>query len=104
MGNHCIHVFDTYVKPYLHASNDNENKEEDKDEQCVESLLILAHSAGGSRTAKLLYERGNIMKPCIKAIAFTDIGDPRMQVLNYTREVDKKDDCEERAKLITEIY
>ena len=68
--NHCIHVFDTYIKPYL-CGNDNDKETADDEkreniEKTVESLLILAHSAGGSRITKLLKERGDIMQSYVK--------------------------------------
>merc|ERR1719334_378382 len=83
--------------------NDGDEKEEvlTEEKECenaVENLLILAHSAGGKRTTYLLRERGAIIQRYIRAIAFTDIRDPKGQVFQ-SRKTHK-----EETKIIKEIY
>merc|ERR1712013_34380 len=107
---HCVHVFDEYVKPFLShqkkedydANEDTESKEEiEEDEKTgsVQNLVILAHSAGGRRTTHLLRERGQEMEAFLRAVAFTDIKDPREQV--YT---DERSGFADQCVTVRKIY
>lgn len=82
---HCVHIFDSYIKPYL-GNN-------------ISNILILAHSAGGRRTTYLLKERGDIIKNYIKKIAFTDIKDPKEQLFKYERNGEK-----DKVEIVKKIY
>jgi len=116
---HCVYVFDTYVKPYLagaavnadDSNNNNNNNADDDDEKkntqadpatsVIQNLLILAHSAGGRRTTFLLKERGDIVQQYVKAIAFTDIKDPKEQLFKY--QVNGADE-KAKAQIAKKIY
>eukprot|EP01084_Bolivina_argentea_P271934 462845_1 len=68
---HCVDVFDKYITALCQHGNDK---------MILESVVMLAHSAGGRNVTYLLEKRGTILGRYIKRIAFTDIKDPLDQI------------------------